>query len=89
MARYIDENEVYKLVGDTGIAKIHCVQIDDLPRADVADVKHGKWVKSDYPKMLVCSVCRDAYVEDDWLKSNKWHYCPHCGAKMDGKESKA
>ena len=35
MSRYIDENEVYKLVGDTGIAKIHCVQIDDLPRADV------------------------------------------------------
>ena len=31
--------------------------------------------------------CRDAYVEDDWLKSTHWQYCPHCGAKMDGKES--
>ena len=55
----------------------------------VHEVKHGKWVKSDYPQMLVCSSCRDAYVFEDWVKNDKWHYCPHCGAKMDGKESEA
>lgn len=36
MARYIDEKDVYKLVEPTGTARVHCSQIDALPRADVA-----------------------------------------------------
>ena len=36
MARYIDETDVYKLVEPRGVAKVHCSQIDELPRADVA-----------------------------------------------------
>lgn len=35
MARYINENDVYKLVEPNGTAKVHCSQIDELPRADV------------------------------------------------------
>ncbi|MBO5701333.1 MAG: hypothetical protein J6S71_02735 [Clostridia bacterium] len=35
MARYIDEKDVYKLVEPMGTARVHCSQIDDLPRADV------------------------------------------------------
>ena len=35
MARYIDEKDVYRLVEPTGIARVHCSQIDELPRADV------------------------------------------------------
>ena len=35
MARYIEENEIYKLVEPRGTAHIHCSQIDELPRADV------------------------------------------------------
>jgi hypothetical protein len=35
MARYIDEKDVYKLVEPTGVARVHCSQIDELPRADV------------------------------------------------------
>ncbi len=36
MARYINENDVYGLLGERGMATVHCTQIDDLPRADVA-----------------------------------------------------
>ena len=36
MARYIEETEIYKLVEPHGTAKVHCSQIDELPRADVA-----------------------------------------------------
>ena len=36
MARYIDEKDVYALVEPRGVAKVHCSQIDELPRADVA-----------------------------------------------------
>ena len=34
MPRYINENDVYKLVEPTGKASVHCSQIDALPRAD-------------------------------------------------------
>lgn len=36
MARYIDEKDVYRLVEPSGVARVHCSQIDELPRADVA-----------------------------------------------------
>lgn len=35
MPRYIEETEIYKLVEPHGTAKVHCSQIDELPRADV------------------------------------------------------
>lgn len=35
MTRYIDEKDIYKLLEPTGMAKVHCAQIDELPRADV------------------------------------------------------
>ena len=61
--------------------------LKSLPSADVAPVKHGKWldhIEEDYigngeygyivlPK---CSVCGS-------LNSKKCHFCPVCGAKME------
>lgn len=35
MAHYIDEKDVYKLVEPRGTARVHCSQIDEIPRADV------------------------------------------------------
>lgn len=35
MERYIAEANVYKLVEPMGTARVHCSQIDELPRADV------------------------------------------------------
>ena len=59
-------------------------KLKEAPTADVAEVKHGKW---DINKN--CSVCGvykfeglDADVWADW----DIDYCPHCGAKMDGKD---
>lgn len=42
MNRYIDENDVYKLVEPSGIARVHCSQIDALQRADVVEVVRCK-----------------------------------------------
>ena len=57
--------------------------------ADVAEVRHGRWMTTDaYPHHLCCSVCYKTYA-----KNAKWvneldlptNYCPNCGARM-GKE---
>ena len=57
--------------------------------ADVAEVRHGRWLTTDaYPHHLYCSVCYKTYA-----KNAKWvneldlptNYCPNCGARM-GKE---
>ena len=50
-----------------------------LPAADVAEVRHGRWIENTF-----CSCC-GGFDEDD--KGNiiqSFHnYCPNCGARMD------
>ena len=60
--------------------------IASLSAADVAPVRHGRWLTTDaYPHHLYCSVCYNTYA-----KNAKWvneldlptKYCPNCGALM-------
>ena len=68
-----DEDIAYELVSN-------CPAIDAVP------VVRGEWVKSDdYKGWLVCSACRDCYVDNAWVNGKKWRYCPNCGAKMEDK----
>lgn len=61
-----------------------------IPAADVAQVVHGRWVRHTMiPYFANCSVCKDAYVDEEWLRDGKWGYCPNCGAKMDGGDNNA
>ena len=54
--------------------------IEDMPAADVAPVRHGRWKR--YGKNLgECSECGE-------IVSVRNYYCPNCGAKMDEKEDK-
>lgn len=56
--------------------------IDDVPTADVVEVKHGEWTKSSpYNRFMNCSVC--GFGQDH----TTFKYCPNCGAKMDGERS--
>lgn len=54
------------------------IEIDEAPAADVASVRHGRWIDSSNGWM--CSVCERDSTYDTL-------YCPHCGALMDGKEN--
>lgn len=48
--------------------------IYEIPSADVAPVRHGRWEKKyGYYKCLLCN-CLDDFADN---------YCPNCGAKMD------
>ena len=47
----------------------------DAPAADVATVRHGRWIKHD-DGVSTCSECGNA-------ESNESYFCRYCGAKMD------
>lgn len=51
---------------------------ENLPAADVAPVRHGQWIDArEYCGDYLCSNCEALYG------TNKFNYCPNCGAKMD------
>ena len=63
--------------------------INGIPAADVAPVVHGRWMHSRYEdcseqfKRVKCSQCnQEAYAMAFYVVDG--HYCPNCGAKMDG-----
>ena len=57
--------------------------LEHIPAADVAPVRHGRWLCGDYYDIGdVCSEC-------DWdsqMTHPSYRYCPNCGAKMDKEE---
>lgn len=62
MARYIEETDVYKLVEPRGVAKVHCSQIDELPRADVVPKSEVERLQGRIAELQIdlhYSVCRE------------------------------
>ena len=58
-----------------------------IPTADVAEVKHGKWVQDKYLTQK-CSFCGFEIDDDVSFEMygdcyRKPKYCPECGAKME------
>lgn len=75
--------------------------IKEMPTADVKEVKHAKWetreekVYGIVPETFyVCPKCGTEYdmtfmaacCHDFEKDKTVFDYCPHCGARMDGKE---
>ena len=60
--------------------------IEDARDADVAKVRHGRWIHTDLAAHWLgkdeCSEC--TYHEKDRSDLSHNNYCPNCGAKMDG-----
>jgi len=63
--------------------------IELLPAADVAEVKHGKWIGKQLDNFrkyeVTCSNCDWIGIEnyDSYGNPLEFNYCPNCGAKMD------
>ena len=56
--------------------------IESIPAADVAPVRHGKWIFYDANDLIDrCSLCGEERPSRMFYRSN---YCPNCGARMDG-----
>ena len=58
-------------------------RIEEIPTADVVEVRHGYNKSFDYPSLFECSVCGSS-DGDTYTGEGEYKYCPWCGAKMDG-----
>ena len=56
--------------------------IMSIPSADVAPVRHGRWINENF--YTHCSACGKMAIYDKYGQEFESDYCPHCGAKMDG-----
>lgn len=54
-------------------------EVDAQTAADVATVVHAQWIE-DGNGIIICPECKRGYN----LHAKYTHYCPNCGAKMDG-----
>ena len=84
-----DIKEKRTVLWDPALGYSDCVLIEDIdeaPAVDAVEVVHGRWEKDEPPKHYIfigvdviyrCSECNNRFVHDT-------HYCPNCGAKMDG-----
>lgn len=59
------------------------VSLQNVPAADVVEVRHGEWVKPTPCSQEYCSQCG---LTPKMVFGMLPNYCPHCGAKMDGKD---
>ena len=99
MAEYIDRGALMRRIKEIHCAECdsyHGVRcracwvddtldyIDSEPAADVAPVRHGRWIWHSEERGYLCSECGSGCLlnyESDWHKSD---WCPHCGADMRG-----
>ena len=111
MAEYIEREALYEKAywhGEhpnvnnpfpDGVEAIDINDVDAIPAADVAPVRHGRWILGkdlpyswgQIPKNkyhLYCSECLEQAFnrseDNDPDFDVDTSYCPNCGAKMDG-----
>ena len=89
MSDYINRYAVLSVIDDAiannALSYEGCVNeimefIAKIPSADVAPVRHGRWLAHRLDNSYTtwtCSVCGTIGIE-------AFHYCPNCGAKMQG-----
>lgn len=96
MAEYIEHSAAIEAAKHAWAKGLEPSQyIEALPAADVAPVMHSYWESYDCSQYMGT----DEYGEPKWRDGKfyvchnrrcrrktvvKSHYCPHCGAKMDG-----
>ena len=84
MAEYVTKEQVinwYRPYGQTDEPipfETLASDLRDMKAADVATVRHGRWmcVDTDTEQFFLCNRCK----KKEYWESN---YCPNCGARMD------
>lgn len=87
MADYINQEDVYQYLDNEVEWKVNQDRlyalevINDFPTADVAEVRHGRWEEASDGDGIVCSECRTDFCTMIH-ETEKFNYCPNCGALM-------
>ena len=93
MDEYISRHEAIRAVQlSYGNYEATRKAIFEIPSADVAPVRHGKWERIGtagknlplYPCCSVCGIVSAAYRTQWEGLQGEWKFCPYCGARMDG-----
>ena len=80
MSEYIERKAIRDTLYDADAITMSGVKIlNQFPGADVAPVRHGRWIAS-HDEFCACSICKYPV----YLMWDQTNYCPNCGAKMDG-----
>lgn len=72
--------------------KLGCLGcLDFIASADVQKIKHGKWklCYEDWRMQIAGDECSACGFQHYGTCISHYHYCPNCGAKMDGGNNNA
>ena len=89
MAEYIEREYAVDAVVDvyynTPDINLSCEKFETaifkIPAADVAPVRHGRWIEKEkytFGVMYDCSICDNRILDN----GHSWNYFPNCGARM-------
>lgn len=93
---YIEREKVLEIAKDEYYSDFHKSMADltslrelleDTPAADVVQVRHSYWQCSNVrmsSRDITCRYCHRTETISNGTED--FEYCPHCGAKMDGKD---
>lgn len=87
--RPIDADALIHHFYETEYASMYYIEvvkriIDEQPTLSPDEVRGvGEWEDAKQHGLCRCSVCKDCYIEKDYITQAKWKYCPNCGAKME------
>lgn len=64
--------------------------IDNAPTIDAKPRLASRWIDADLdPNFAKCKKCSEHKVDiayrKDFIKQERWNFCPYCGADMRGK----
>lgn len=83
MAEYIEREAAIESImsepPDAHYPHWYADKIKDIPAADVATVRHGRWKCHGDCGVTECSEC--CWIVEEYV--GDYSYCPSCGAKMD------
>ena len=77
----LNNSDVYERFGHDAIKIV--AEVHYMPAADVAPVRHGRWVEKEkytFGTLYDCSICGNRILDN----GHSWNYCPNCGCRMDG-----
>lgn len=83
MAEYINREDVREMMRMEFDDDYADEAVDRLPAADVAPVRHGRWIEAG--SYQICSECGEEHAWDEYRAT----YCEDCGARMDGGDEDA